>query len=597
MTSPATIARPSALRSFFRAEMGTFIMALVIISLSVYLILPMLILFWFSFDVSKDVFVPPREFGFANWTGAFDNPRIPTALWNSFLVWFFVMIIAFPISVAISMVLARTKIPFSQGLEFFFWIAYMFPPLASTIGWMMMLAPTSGFINVAVEALPFVDKGPFNIFSLEGIVFARIMADGIAYKVILFTPAFRNMDQALEEAGRVSGASKLGTIIKVTLPVMAAPLMLVFALHLIRVFQGFETEWLLGARWGFYVYSTLIYLDAQAFNYAPAVVTASLTLVVIGFIFPIQRWVTRRRHYTTITGKFSPGLIELGGWKWVFFSAILGLLIVLTALPILVLVVGSFMNHVGYFNAIPTWTFDHWRDTFSDELFFTGLRTTITLAVVAGVGSPLLFSIIAYLIVRSKWRLRTSLDSIIWVSAAFPGILSSLGLLMLFLSVPGLTWLYGSIWALVLVVIISGNTTGTNIFKGVLVQLGADLEEASRVSGAGWFRTYFRIVIPVIMPTMVLIGMLNFISAANTTSSIILLASRDTITLSILALELGSSDLGQVERAGIITLVIMTMTMGVALVMRAFALRVGLRQDMRARDVQGRSIAATERTA
>ena len=58
MTSHATIAPPSALRRFFRAEMGTFIMALVIISLSVYLILPMLILFWFSFDVSKDVFVP-----------------------------------------------------------------------------------------------------------------------------------------------------------------------------------------------------------------------------------------------------------------------------------------------------------------------------------------------------------------------------------------------------------------------------------------------------------------------------------------------------------------------------------------------------------
>ncbi|MDE0474347.1 MAG: ABC transporter permease subunit, partial [Gammaproteobacteria bacterium] len=486
---------------------------------------------------------------------------------------------------------------FSQGLEFFFWIAYMFPPLASTIGWMMMLAPTSGFLNVALETLPFVDRGPFNIFSLEGIVFARIMADGIAYKVILFTPAFRNMDQALEEAGRVSGASKLGTILKVTLPVMAAPLMLVFALHLIRVFQGFETEWLLGARWGFYVYSTLIYLDAQAFNYAPAVVTASLTLVIIGFIFPIQRWVTRRRQYTTITGKFAPGLIDLGSWKWVFFSAILGLLIVLTALPILVLVVGSFMTHVGYFNAIPTWTFDHWRDTFSDEFFFSALRNTLILAVVAGTLSPLLFSFIAYLIVRSKWRLRTTLDSIIWVSAAFPGILSSLGLLMLFLSVPGLTWLYGSMWALVLVVIISGNTTGTNIFKGVLVQLGADLEEAGRVSGAGWFRTYFRIVLPVIMPTMVLIGMLNFISAANTTSSIILLATRGTQTLSILALELGSSDLGQVERAGIITLVIMTMTMGVALVMRAFALRVGLRQDMRARDVQGRSVAAPERAS
>lgn len=584
-------------RGLLRAEMGTFVMALVVISLSVYLILPMLILFWFSFDVSGDVFVPPREWGLANWTGDAWDSRIPRALLNSFLVWFFVIIISFPVSVGISMVLARTRIPFSHGLEFMFWMAFMFPGIASTIGWMMMLSPQVGFFNVALAALPFVDEGPFNIFSLEGIVFARLMADGIAYKVILFTPAFRNMDQALEEAGRVSGASKLGTMIKVTLPVMASPLVLVFALQLIRIFQGFETELLLGQRWGFYVYSTLIWLQANSFEYGSAVVTASLTLLIIGFIFPVQRWVTRRRQYTTVTGSFKPGLLDLGSWKWVFFGAIALLLVLLTALPILVLVVGSFMTHVGFFNATPTWTLAHWGRVFSDELFMTGLRTTLVLAIVAGVGSPLVFSVIAYLIVRSKWRLRTTLDSIIWVSAAFPGILSSLGLLMLFLSVPGLTWLYGSIYALVLVVIISGNTTGTNIFKGVLVQLGADLEEASRVSGAGWFTTYIRIVVPVLMPTMVLIGMLNFISAANTTSNIVLLASRETITLSLIALEWGSADVAQMEAAGIVSLVIMGLTMGVALPMREFAKRMGLRQDMRARAGALRPAAAAEAPA
>ena len=417
---------------------------------------------------------------------------MPDALWNSFLVWFFVMIISFPVGIAISMILARTRIPFSHGLEFMFWIAFMFPGIASTLGWMMMLQPQIGFFNVLLEALPFIDEGPFNIFSLEGIVFARLMADGIAYKVILFTPAFRNMDQALEEAGRVSGASKFGTLAKVTLPVMASPIVLVFSLQLIRIFQGFETELLLGQRWGFYVYSTLIWQEVQGLNYGGAVVIGSITLLIIGMIFPLQRWVTRRRHYTTITGSFKPGLIDLGRLKWPFFSAITLLLALLTALPILVLVVGSFMSHVGFFNATPTWTFDHWARVFTDDVFFSGTRNTLILAVVAGIGSPLLFSVIAYLIVRSKWRLRSTLDSIIWVSAAFPGILSGLGLLILFLSVPGLTWLYGSLWALVLVVIISGNTTGTNIFKGVLVQLGADLEEASRVSGAGWFTTYFQ---------------------------------------------------------------------------------------------------------
>ena len=45
-----------------------------------------------------------------------------------------------------------------------------------------------GFANKALELLPFVDKGPFNIFSVPGIVWARLMGDGIAYKVMLLTP-------------------------------------------------------------------------------------------------------------------------------------------------------------------------------------------------------------------------------------------------------------------------------------------------------------------------------------------------------------------------------------------------------------------------
>jgi iron(III) transport system permease protein len=582
-----------SMRKWLRAEYGTFIMTLVIISMSIYLIFPMVILFVFSFDMSRDAFVPPREWGLGNWTSAWDDPRILEALLNSFLVWFWVAIIAFPVSIAIALILARTRIPFSQGLEFMFWVAFMFPGLASTVGWMMMLDPRVGFINVWLTSLPFFDKGPFNIFSFEGIVFARLMADGIAFKVILFVPAFRNMDQAMEEAGRVSGASKVATLLRVTLPVMAAPLILVFSLHVIRIFSGFEVEWLLGARWGFFVYSTLIFQLTTQYMYGPAVVIASLTLIIIGFIFPLQRWITRRRHYTTVTGSFKPGLIDLGSWKWVFFGGIVLLLILLTALPIVILIVGSFMNIVGYFNAVPTWTFDHWNRVFSDELFMTGLRTTLILSVTAGIGSPILFSIIAYLIVRSRWRGRSTLDSVIWISAAFPGILSALGLLILFLSVPGLTWLYGSIWALILVVVISGNTTGTNIFKGVLVQLGKDLEEAGRVSGAGWWTTYARIVVPVLMPTMILIGMLNFISAASTTSSIILLASRETVTLSLLALEWASADVSQMEAAGIVNLVIMAMTMGLAIVARAFGLRLGVRHDVKAKDDAPKQVPAT----
>ena len=176
------------------------------------------------------------------------------------------------------------------------------------------------------------------------------------------------------------------------------------------------------------------------------------------------------------------------------------------------------------------------------------------------------------------------MDSIIWLSAAIPGLLAGLVLLIMFLTIPGLRWLFGTIWALLLVVIISGKTTGVNVLKGVMVQLGSDLEEAGRVAGAGWLRTYFRIVLPALMPTMVLVGTLNFVSAASATSSIILLASRQTRTLSILSLQWASSLESRREEAAVVSLVIMALTLGVAMVARQYGVRVGVWQDVRAAD-------------
>jgi len=237
------------------------------------------------------------------------------------------------------------------------------------------------------------------------------------------------------------------------------------------------------------------------------------------------------------------------------------------------------MTRVGFFNAVPLWTVDHWEEVFANKRFQDAMKTTLTLAVTAGILSPILFSLLAYVIVRTRQRGRTILDSVIWASAAMPGILLGFGLLLMFLMTPGLRVLFGTIWVLLIVVTISGVTTGTNVFKGVLVQLGASLEEAGRVAGAGWLRTYFRIVVPVLMPTMVLVGMINFVAAAGATSTVVLLASRDTSTLSLLALEYSASG-GLLEEASIISVFITILTVGVALPMRALAMRLGVRHDV-----------------
>jgi iron(III) transport system permease protein len=311
-----------------------------------------------------------------------------------------------------------------------------------------------------------------------------------------------------------------------------------------------------------------------------------LTLLIIALISPLQRWILERRRYTTITGSFRPGLIDLGNWNYVTFGILAALLALLTIGPMAILIVGSFMQRIGSF--VLGYTLEHWNLVLTDPVFVKALRTTLTLALSAAVVSPLLFSVIAYILVRTRLPGRGALDLMIWSSGAIPGILAGLGLLWLFIGTPGLNFLFGTIWALIIVVILQGKTTGVNLMKGVLVQVGADMEEAARVAGAGWIRTYFRIWLPLLMPTLVLLAVMNFVSASGATSSIILLASRDTMTLSLMALELSSTAVNNREAASIISIFIIAFTITGALLVRYFGRRLGVRHDMQATEAPSR---------
>ena len=560
---------------------SVFIMGAVLITLSFYLVYPILLVLSYSFNTAVHPFVA-TEWGLDHWRVAFTKPLIFVAIYNSFRIWFLTLVISLPCACLISWVLARTRIPWSNGLEFMFWLSYMIPTLATTIGWITLLDPRIGIINQWAMRVPFIDSPPFNIFSVPGIVWANLMGNGIALKVMLLTPAFRNMDAALEEAARVSGASNLRTMIRITFPLMITPITLVFALQLLRVFQSFETELLLGTPFRFVNYATLIYQlvrpgEDDMPRYGEATVLASITMVLIAVIIPLQRWIMQRRHYTTVSGGFRPGLIDLGRWKFALLFGIWSLIFLLTLAPLASLILGSFMTRAGFFMLNPVFTINNWMAVLAAEDFQRAMKTTLTLGLAAGIFSPFLFSVLAYILVRTNWSGRRVLDWIIWSSGAIPGMLSGLGLLVLFLGTPGLNVLFGTVWALVLVVIVSGKVTGVNIMKGTLLQVGQDMEDAARVAGASWIRTYFQIWIPLTIRTWMLIATLNFVSAVGATSSVILLASRDTMTLSILALHY-RFDANQ-EAASIISIILMIMTVGLASLMRSFGLRLGVRHS------------------
>jgi iron(III) transport system permease protein len=232
---------------------------------------------------------------------------------------------------------------------------------------------------------------------------------------------------------------------------------------------------------------------------------------------------------------------------------------------------GTFMKLFGFFHIADPWTLDNWKTVLADDLFLRSLRNTLVLAVGTAVAALLVHSLIAYVIVRTRYAARRVLDTISWLPFTVPGIILGLALLWLFLGVGVLRPLYGTMAVLVIAGLISGMPLGVQIIKSGLLQLGRELEEASRIVGASWWMTYRRIVLRLMAPTLMAVGMITFVGAARNIGNIALLAASANRPLSILQLDYIAQR--KFEEAVVVACIIMFISLAGALVARFLGLR------------------------
>ncbi len=556
---------------------GTALMTALIGVMGFIVLYPLVLILINSFNTAT--IAEPPMYGLKAWRDAFSEYGIWRSLGNSVKIGIVLQVIALPLGIFVSWLLARTNILFANVFEFGFWISFFLPNLATTFGWMLMLAPSTGLINAWLRQMPFFSGLNFDIYSFSGIIWVHLVSTGLSTKVMLMTPAFRRMDASMEEASRMSGASALTTLWRITVPAMTPVIVVVFLLSVIRIFSSFEIELLLGVPWSFYVYSTKIVdlarQEPPLVNQAAAL--GSIILVFLAAFIPLQRKLISRRQFTTVTGQFKPKVIDLGVWRYPA-TAFVGLVIfILDVVPLLSVLGGSFMTRFGFFNLPKTWTLEYWKMALNDPRILQGLHNTLIVAVSAGLVGAVLFSLIAYVLVRTKLPGRAALDSICWLPSAIPGVLSGLGLLWMFLGTPFFRPFYGTLVLLVIAQMLGGVTLSTQILKANFLQLGKELEESSRMSGAGFWRTYWRIVFPLMAQTMVMVSVIKFMFAAQHNSAIILLATSETRTLSLLALDQVAA--GYREVASITIIMVTVLTLGLAIVARSFGLKVGIRAE------------------
>jgi iron(III) transport system permease protein len=553
----------------------TFWCSVVLAGVAFFALYPILLIIVNSFQVAKPG--APALYGLQGWSAVLSQPGLKRALYNTFSLLVVRQLLSFPVAVLIAWLLARTDLPGKSALEFMFWLSFFLPSLSVTLGWILILDPDYGIANQIWKSLFGAAQGPFNIYSFWGIVWAHIGHNTTAVKVMLLTPAFRNMDASLEEASEIAGAGRAGTLVRILIPIMMPIIMVVLILAIINGLQAFEIEMILGAPIGFHVYSTKVYqlIQQEPPSFGPATALSTLVLCILLPLIVMQRRWIGRRQYTTITGRYRAKPIALGKWRYPALALIALVALVITAAPMSFVLIGTFMSLFGFFHIEHPWTLRNWSRVFDDPIFLLSLKNTVLMAGGAALFSVSLFSVVAYISVRTKFIWRATLDFISWFPSAMPGILMGLGLLWLFLDFPIFRPLYGSVWLLIIATVVSSMTLGTQLLKSNLLQLGMELEEASQASGASWWTTYRRIVLPLMFPSVLLVGVLGFIHAARDISNVALLATSGSRTLALLQLDFMVS--GRYESAAVVATIVMALTTGIALLARLLGLRIGIR--------------------
>ncbi|MEX2451545.1 MAG: iron ABC transporter permease [Rhodospirillales bacterium] len=471
----------------------------------------------------------------------------------------------------------RTNTPFKKMFVILALIPFIIPGILNTISWILLLNPRTGMVNVLLQELLNIRTGPFNIYSLSGMIWVEsIHHYPLAF--LLMSAAFRNMDTSMEEASLVAGAGNLKTFRHVTLPLVRPALFSVALLIFIQAIEAFEVPALLGIPAKISVFTSKIFLAVHQFppNYGLAS-SYAVTLLVISMtgVFLYTRIARRGENYATVTGKnYRPRVIDLGRWKYVTATSAILIFFIAAVVPALVMLWTSFAPYYGiafdqYFEKM---TLDNYISVLKYPLVGIAFRNSFYLSLGAATLVMLLSSVIAWITIKSRIRGRQYLDYLAFSPIAIPGIVLGISLLWVYLTLP--IPVYGTIWILLLAYLTKFMPYGMRASSSSMIQIHKELEEAAYASGGTWFQTFRKIILPLLVPGFVAGWIYVSIVSLRELSTSILLYSHDSMVLSVLTFDF--FDAGRHTYAAALGVLMMLLLLTMAFAARLLGARIGI---------------------
>ena len=509
-------------------------------------------------------------FTLANYVAAYGRSRHIEALFNSLVLGVSAGALCLLFGVPMAWALSRTDMPF-KGLV---WVSilgtFIIPPYLGAVGWILLAGPNAGWLNKAFVALTGASSGPFNIYSMPGLVLV-VACYSFPYVFVLTKSALDLVSSEMEDAANILGAGNLKTTLLITLPLVMPAILGAFILVFLEAIALFGSPALIALPARFHVVTTQLW---QFFEFPPKVGLAAAyampLLAITILLFWVQRRITSRKGYVSLTGKGGERRpVPLGPWKWPVLGWCLAVCTLSFFLPLVVICQAAFAKAWGRGFGWDNLTLRNISAVlFDNPLTRTATWHTFLYAGTASLIALVLALCIAYVTQRELVNRHVGgvLGFLTMAPFVVPGIVLAIGFYAAYTQPPLL--LYGTAWILILAFTTRFLPIAFVNANAAIRSINPELEEAVRTLGGSRLTAIRYVVMPVLKRSMAGAFILVFIPATRELSTAIFLYSINTQVLSVLLFD--KSDEGNFEMLASIGLVLVVIT--VALILAGFRL-------------------------
>lgn len=514
----------------------------------------------------------------ANFVTAYTDSTLAGVIWNTVLFAAGTTFVTLLFAVPLVWLVNRTDMPGKEAVLTMTIASLLVPVFLGAMGWMLLLSPEIGLANLAAKAIFGLREPPFSIYNVAGMAWVQ----GISLvpgSFFMLSAAVAAMDPALEEASQTSGVGRVRTLLRINLPLSWPAIMAAMVYVFMLAVSLFEVPAIIGWQARIFTLSSLIYFAVAPQTGLPSYGLAgaySVMMIVLGLLlaFCYFRIIRRGRKYAVVTGRgYRPRLSKLGPWKApaVAFAVFYG--VVALVVPVVCLLWVSLLQRIE----VPSLeAFSHLTlANYADIPQYVGLQpfmNTAILLLTAPTLAIILSLLVSWVVIRQRFLLRGTLDTLAFLPHAVPHIVFAAALAFLALVYRRYIPIYGSLSIIILAHAIAYLAYGSRTLNSAMIQLHHELEESGRVCGSSGLRVLRRIVVPLIAGAVFNAWLfICLLSYREVTMALLLRSSTNTV-LSVLVWNLWNT--GKTTEVGALGVLLMAVSLTLAWLARGTFLRL-----------------------